>query len=468
MTDPLLTRLVVPERLALIRRGTETVAYNPALNVWHRVDSETAECLRWLRAGRPASSLEEHFARRFVCTLAAARRRLADIARWALLRRLLYLDSQPDIPDISSPVAPLATIYWITTQKCNLRCTYCYQEATVARPAELSTSEALDLVDQARESGADTFVFTGGEPFARRDLLEVAAHAKAVGLRTTVITNGSYIRTNTIADVAAVFDLVTVSLDHMKPEHHDRFRGPGSWRRASQAIDLLVDAGVPVDVNSTLTRPGLPDLQALLRLSIERRIGQHKIVPQFPMGRAGSHREDELTPDELLGLHDAMVDAREADRGTNDRIRPEGGSARKGLRRAHCGAGLSEVSVDPEGWVYPCKLLQYPQLRSANVRDTRLTDIYRSHPVLQEARDMTVEHLAPCSTCIIKNDCGGGCRGIQVSLTHSYRESAPLFCAFLRRGFETRAWMTTGSVPRPRRVSFASTASSSPEDDSGE
>jgi MoaA/NifB/PqqE/SkfB family radical SAM enzyme len=70
---------------------------------------------------------------------------------------------------VQLPSHPLSTVYWICTQACNLRCTYCYQDASVARDRELSTAEGYDLVDQAIEAGARTFVFTGGEPFHRRD-----------------------------------------------------------------------------------------------------------------------------------------------------------------------------------------------------------------------------------------------------------------------------------------------------------
>jgi radical SAM protein with 4Fe4S-binding SPASM domain len=451
----LLDRVVVVPRLALIVRSGETLAYNPGLNVWHRVDDETAEVLRWLRAGRARDELAAHVARRFGLDRERAASRISEIVDWSVLRRLLYLDSVPDLGDLRTPEHPLATVYWICTQRCNLRCSYCYQEATVARPHELSTTEALDLVDQVVEAGADTFIFTGGEPFSRRDVLEVARHSKRSGLTTNVITNGGYVRAANVDAIAEVFDLVTISLDHLRPEHHDRVRGEGSWDRAVNAIDLLLAAGVRVDINSVLARYGLDDLEDLLRLRKLKRIGVHKVVPQFPMGRGAEHRQDELSPTELLGLNDA-IHAAELKIGAIDasRVRPEGGSAQKGSRREHCGAGLSEVSVDPEGWVYPCKLLQYPQFRAQNVRDIRLAEMYRDDPLLRSVQATTARDLEPCRTCVIRNECGGGCRGIHFSFSNDYLRSHPLFCAYLRSSFEVRAWSTTGSLPLRRRHEY--------------
>lgn len=460
MATSLLDRVVVPGRLALITRGGEYLGYNPGANVWHRVDEDTAEALRWLRAGRPVDGLPAHLRRRFGLDFDV---RLGEILRWALVRRLLYLDRQPEIAEVRLPEHPLSAVYWITTQKCNLRCTYCYQDAARARPAELSTAEAKHLVDQAVQAGATTFIFTGGEPFSRRDLLEVAAYSRAAGLRTNVITNGAYINPGNIDRVAEIFHLVTVSLDHVVPEHHDRIRGNRSWQKAVRAIDLLLAARVPVDVNTVLSRYGLADLKELLTLSRVKRIGEHKIVPQFPMGRGSDHRSDELTPAELLALNDDISRLQHDQGELSAAVQAEGSGGGKGTRRAHCGAGLSEVSVDPEGWVYPCKLLQYPQFRTANVRDQALVDIYRTHPILSSIQRTTTEHLRPCATCLIRNDCGGGCRGIHHSFPSpdarpdaqaSYTRAEPLFCAYLRRSFEVKAWNSTGGIPGPRKAGF--------------
>jgi radical SAM protein with 4Fe4S-binding SPASM domain len=456
----ILSRVVVPARLALIVRDEQTVGYNARLNVWHRLDGETAEVLRWLRAGRDRDALAGHLSRRFGVRNSEAR--LEAVLRWATLRQLLHLDSEPTPPAVTLPTTPPATIYWICTQACNLRCTYCYQDATVARPAELSTVEGCDLVDQAVEAGARTFIFTGGEPFHRRDLLKIARYSKSRGLRTNVITNGSHITPRTIRDVAQAFDKVTVSLDHAVAAHHDAARGKGSWRRAATAIDLLIREGMPIDVNSVLTRSGLRDIPQLLAYIRSRHVDQHRLTPRYPMGRGGDDRDDELTPEELLELEDNLhraaetleaVPAGNGDSGDSGAGRPTG-TSNKGVHRAHCGAGLSEVSVDPEGWVYPCRLLQKTEYRAGNVRNRRLADIIARDATLAGFRRPFVETLQPCTTCIIRNSCGGGCRGIHSSFSQSWTVAEPLFCAQLRREFETKVFADTGSVPARKPARF--------------
>lgn len=451
----MLLRVVVPSRFALIYRSGETLGYNPNLNIWHTLDEDSAEVIRWLRAKRDRTSLEEHLGRRFKYTSLMAKERLQAILKWCVLRRLLYLDQEPSLPVITHSVNPLVTVYWICTQACNLRCTYCYQSAEVARPNELSTKEAKDLIDQVVEAGAKTFVFTGGEAFSRRDLLEIAGYSRERGLQTNVITNGHFITKKNIKEVAEIFNKVTISLDHGIPEHHDHNRGQGSWEKAVNAIDLLLEAGVKIDVNSVLSHLGLKDIRELLQFVNKRQINQHRIIPQFPMGRGACVRNGEISPNEAVGLSDQIYQAQRdlIDEGKSQ-IKMDGNYNSKQTRRNHCGAGLSEVSIDPEGWVYPCKLLQYPQFRTGNVRESRLISIVSGHPILKTVRATVTDTLYPCKTCIIKNHCGGGCRGVQYSFTNEYIKAHPLFCAYLRRSFEQQAWGDTGNMPSPRKNQF--------------
>jgi radical SAM protein with 4Fe4S-binding SPASM domain len=450
----LLDRVAAPPRLSLMVRGERTLGYNPGVNVWHEIDDVQAEILRWLRAQRPKASLVRHIQVRFDVQAQAADALVQRALRQLIVRQLLDVDETVAAP-VKLPENPLEAVYWIATQACNLRCTYCYQEAACARPNELSTAEACDLVDQVVEAGASTFVITGGEPFARRDVLQVAERARSAGLAVNVISNGHYIKAANARKVAESFDRITISLDHSRPEHHDRHRGAGSWAKSKAAIELLLNAGGCVDINSTLSKRASEDLPGLLSLREDRRIGTHRVTPQFPMGRAADSGNDPLDPDHLLALDDRMHAAQVAMAGESGAAPEPAHPARsKGLRRIHCGAGLSEVSVDPEGWVFPCRLLQYHRHRGDNVRDMRLADIVARNANIATVRNATTDRDVKCSTCVIRENCGGGCKGIHASFTADAFQKDALFCGHLRRAFEVQAWSTTGDVPPPRRVEF--------------
>ena len=85
---------------------------------------------------------------------------------------------------------PFIVSYSITT-KCNLKCKHCYSDSVEASPDELSTDEALRLMDDLSRWGIRLLVIDGGEPLCRQDLLDIVKYASSKGIRTTIGSNGT-------------------------------------------------------------------------------------------------------------------------------------------------------------------------------------------------------------------------------------------------------------------------------------
>src|SRR5438093_654179 len=92
------------------------------------------------------------------------------------------------------------------THRCPLTCAHCYNNLpmadTEARQRELSRDEHFRIADELAEAGGFWLLYTGGEIFARRDFLEIYAHARQNGLLITLFTNGTLV-TPRIADALA-------------------------------------------------------------------------------------------------------------------------------------------------------------------------------------------------------------------------------------------------------------------------
>src|SRR5437899_3341517 len=85
---------------------------------------------------------------------------------------------------------------WELTCRCNLRCVMCYTDCFNTPDMlrqELSFREIIRIMDEIREAGCLELTFTGGEPLARRDFLDIYAHAKQEGFLVTVFTNGTLV-----------------------------------------------------------------------------------------------------------------------------------------------------------------------------------------------------------------------------------------------------------------------------------
>jgi len=145
------------------------------------------------------------------------------------------------------------------TYRCNLRCRFCYVgcgcRAGGDECGEMATDDVRRVLDIIRrDAQVPSVSFTGGEPMLRDDLPQLVAHARALGMRVNLITNG------TMADRRAVERLVEaglnsaqVSLEGPTAEIHDGLTGVvGSFDRTIGGIAALREAGIHVHTNTTL------------------------------------------------------------------------------------------------------------------------------------------------------------------------------------------------------------------------
>ena len=159
---------------------------------------------------------------------------------------------------------------WEVTQSCDLACKHCRAAAQpIAHPDELTNAEGNALIDQIADMGVPIFVFTGGDPMKRKDVFELIRYAADKGVQVALTPSATPLLTRD-----AIFKLkeaglvrLGISLDGSTPEIHDAFRGlPGAWARTIQAIEWANEAGIPIQVHTTISRHNAHDLDSLCAL----------------------------------------------------------------------------------------------------------------------------------------------------------------------------------------------------------
>jgi MoaA/NifB/PqqE/SkfB family radical SAM enzyme len=164
--------------------------------------------------------------------------------------------------------APLR-VYWEITRACDLACLHCRAEATPnADPAELTTAQAIELLEDLRGFGAEDaplprLVLTGGDPLKRPDLFALIAAARDRGFKvsispsaTPLLTPGTIVRFG-----EAGVEAISLSLDGSVPERHDAFRGVGgTFDRTVAAASMAQRVGLPVQINTLVSEETLGDL----------------------------------------------------------------------------------------------------------------------------------------------------------------------------------------------------------------
>lgn len=196
------------------------------------------------------------------------------------------------------------------TRRCNLRCVHCYSaSADVNYRDELTGAQARAMLDDLAAFGAPVVLFSGGEPLARPDVLELIAHARAGGMRAVLSTNGTLIAPETADRLAeAGLSYVGVSLDGLR-QTNDRFRGrDGAFDAALAGIRACRGRGVKVGLRLTLTRHNATEIPAIFDLIEREGIPRVCFYHLVYTGRGSGIRGDDLSHAETRAAVDAIID----------------------------------------------------------------------------------------------------------------------------------------------------------------
>jgi MoaA/NifB/PqqE/SkfB family radical SAM enzyme len=139
------------------------------------------------------------------------------------------------------------------TKYCNMRCNYCYADfEAYKKTKELSTEEIYNIVDELYTQGCRWIWLLGGEPLMREDFGSIVDYIHDRGMFCDMNSNGVLINRDNLSAVKKL-DGVAISIDGDE-ETNDSYRGKGMYKKAVEAVRLLVDSGVTVRIHSILTR----------------------------------------------------------------------------------------------------------------------------------------------------------------------------------------------------------------------
>lgn len=368
---------------------------------------------------------------------------------------------------------------WEVTQSCDLACKHCRAAAQpIPHSDELTHEEGKALIDQIADMHIPIFIFTGGDPLKRKDVFELIRYAAGKGVHVAVTPSATPLLTREqifkMKDSGVV--RLGISLDGSTPEIHDAFRGlPGAWTRTIQAIEWANEAGLPIQVHSTIGRYNKRDLDGLCNLFEKLAIVMWNVFFLVPVGRG--QLDDLLSGEEFeevfgkiyelshrvnfqIKTTEAMhyrryllqhnLEERRIGHGTGH---PHAAGYEPGApttdpatrnrswatRRVNDGKGF--LFVSHVGNVYPSGFLP---IHAGNIRETPLGDIYRNSPIFKALRD-TSQLQGKCGVCEYKEICGGS-RARAYAVTGNSLAQEP--CCI----YQPRNWNTTSANEVPPRL----------------
>ncbi len=322
-------------------------------------------------------------------------------------------------------------VVWTATRKCNLRCAHCYMDARPdADAGELTTAEALAMIDDLAAFGAPALLFSGGEPLMRDDIFQLGRYAAGKGLRTALSTNGTLITKETAARIKdAGFSYAGISLDGLEAANDKFRRSAGAFKRTLEGIRNCRNAGVRAGLRFTINKHTVGDIAGIFELIKQEDIRRACFYHLVYSGRAGSMVKDDLTAGETRGAMDLIFEKCGQTRGAEiltvdnhtDGVylylrlkRQDPVRAEEALRllRINGGnkSGIGIANVDNLGFVHADQF--WGHYSFGNVKEKRFSEIWsdESDPLLKGLRNRAALLKGKCSRCNFKDLCNGNFR----------------------------------------------------------
>lgn len=354
--------------------------------------------------------------------------------------------THPGWPELETNEYIPRLIFWETTAACNLKCIHCRASAVDFRsPDDLTTGESITLLDSIAAFAKPVIVLSGGEPLVRDDIFEIASHGTSLGLRMVLATNGTLVTPEIARQMKNTgIQRVSISIDGAAAASHDRFRRqPGAFNASMDGIENIKAAGIPFQVNVSVTRQNLAEIPQIVDMAVGIGAAAVHIFMLVPTGCGKEIAEDEMiTPLQYEEMLNWFYDkSREVSINLKATCAPHyfrimrQRAALEGIKitpETHgyetmtkgCLAGTGVCFVSQKGEVYPCG---YLPVKAGSIRETSFPEIWKNSPLFKELRDDSLLE-GKCGPCEFKKVCGG-CRARAYAETGNYLTEEP-YCAY--------------------------------------
>lgn len=315
-------------------------------------------------------------------------------------------------------------IYLTLTDDCNLNCAYCYAKERT-RVNSLALPKWISFIDKLLAlSNNIIFNFTGGEPLVVPFIFELAEYINRKGSSCILLTNGTRIHNIDIANkIANNFQTIKISLDSINDDINSVLRGKNTLQKVKRSIELLIKVKANYIVVATITKLNKDCIEEFAdyfnnQVSFQPfyKMGSGKRLPYLYI--TGNEYYNALTKNGLFKylhqFHNSIHDFR---------MKPS----------KRCAMATEELSIAPNGDIYPCHMLHYDELRIGNIDQVHsLENTYRNSKILSDLREMTVDSINSCKKCVVRNFCGGGCRA-RIDFYQKGLKGKDQFCIFEKR-----------------------------------
>lgn len=249
-------------------------------------------------------------------------------------------------------------VIWEVTQYCNYSCKHCCASAEKINTSnEIDTNRFLSILDELKDFGIKEIYFSGGEPFSRKDILQILKRARENNIVCNISTNGSFLTENIAKELEKLkINKVHISLDSHLEKDFNEFRGGEYFNPTISAIKLLKKHNIYVRVGAVIWKKNYLQLDEMINYLIS--LGVDEVVFNWlvKVGR-------------LVDNQNVCIDTNEFDRVTK-KIKKYMDLYENQIKISMhrntgfiesnkiCPAGETFFYINPEGFVSPCSWIK--------------------------------------------------------------------------------------------------------------
>lgn len=283
----------------------------------------------------------------------------------------------------------------VLTNRCNLRCTHCCIDSDYATMCDkLTTEDWKRIIDKIIEIQPENIVITGGEPMLRDDFFELSDYLKERNKgKLDLMTNGLFINKDNVERLVKLYDGFNISLDGYDEESCSKIRGKGVFQKVIDAVELLKQNGVPSkNIALSMVETAFTKGKTQLFDELNDRLGTLSIIREFsPLGRGEINRK-------ILEIFESE---------NNGQFEKETGRP----VCQNCLAGRQKFSINSQGDIYPCMLLEKEAYCMGNINDIpNLKEFFGKKENRKTKGYLNLEKLMPqkreeCKDCNVRAYC---------------------------------------------------------------
>lgn len=355
------------------------------------------------------------------------------IAAMDEFRRGGYLVNFPRANKQSTHIETLEA--WLhVTDRCNLRCSYCFlPHENVDMPENVGRDAINASLNSAVKNNFSTLKikYAGGEPLLRTKFVAALhqyacaqSETRGICLRGVVLTNGTLLSSENVRRIQSAGLELMISIDGLTGTQDCQrpyANGAGSAERVRQGIDRALDAGLSPCLSITVMPQNAADLPSLIEWVLDRDLPfSLNFYRETPL----SYSHAEVQQQETVLIAGMLAAYGVIEQRLPNRSLLNGIADRANFAAPHehtCGVGRNYLVFNPQGHVSKCQMTMTEHLTTTIDLDPLSTLTHDLHGL----QNLPVSAKSECNTCEWQTWCSGGCPLLTLRMSGRYDTKSP-------------------------------------------